>query len=237
MSTSDKKEYALVHPTMQPRMRRHLAARDYSLPKPYRRKVFLEEPPTTSKVTLALWAAAGVLMAGLIAELTSLAQENMRQRRLPIIAAAPPPVLPEQAPSIRGNELARAPAARRAPVELAPLLVAAAAAAVSAEINATPAQAQLDGGESRPSDRDQPRPLNMAANTSPPQLAHVIKKGKQPRPAVIAPSVEPDPDVVLITAILLLSPQLHWDVPTSDPVCTPGAPKDPACPELHGMRP
>ena len=235
MSTSEKKENALATSTVRPRTRGSLATRDYSLPKPYRRKAFPEEQPSTSKMKLALWAAAGVLMAGLIAELTSLAQENLRQRRLPIIAAAPPPARPEPAPTVHSEQVQR-PAARQAPYQPAPPALAP-AAALAAEIVAIPAQAQLDDRQPRPGDIGGPAPTRTLAQPMAQRLPLVVKKGKLARSVAVESAVEPDPDVVLITAILLLSPHLEWDVPLPGPVCTPGAPKDPACAELQGMRP
>lgn len=222
MSTSEKKENALATLTVRPRTRRNVAPRDYSLPKPYRRQTFPdEEQPTTSKMRLALWAVGGVLMAGLIAELTSLAQENIRQRRLPIIAAAPPSMLPEPAPTLYADQV-HGPVARQAANAPAP-------SAVAPESIATPAQAQLDNGESRLA-----RPLGQPAAQ---RLPLVLKRFKLARPVAVEAAAEPDPDVVLITAILLLSPHLQWDVAPPFPVCTPDAPKDPACTELQGMRP
>jgi len=235
VSTSEKKENALATSTVRPRTRGHLATRDYSLPKPYRRKAFPEEQPSTSKMKLALWAVAGVLMAGLIAELTSLAQENLRQRRLPIIAAAPPPALPEPAPTLHSDQ-AQLPAARRAPHKPAPSALAP-AAAVATEIIAAPAQAQLDDSVSLPGNMGEPAPARTVAQATAQRLPLVLKKGKQARLVAVESAVEPDPDVVLITAILLLSPHLQWDVPLLGPVCTPDAPKDAACTELQGMRP
>ena len=209
MSPSDKKDYGLVTQTMRPRPRRSVSMRDYSLPKPYRKKVFVEEAPTPSRIKTVLWTVSGVLVAGLVVELCMLAQETMRQRELPIIAAAPRPAV-DDAPAplaMREQVSAAAPIAALAPATAAsrhavsPVLAAAGIGAIRGKVH----------------------------------LASAGRPGKPSRlqPAALAP--EPDPDVVLITAILLLAPQLRDN--STQHACTTSPPSENACADLHGMLP
>jgi hypothetical protein len=209
VSTSDKKEYGLVTQTMHPRPRRSVSMRDYSLPKPYRKKVFVEEAPTTSKTKLALWTVSGILIAGLVVELGMLAQETMRQRELPIIAAAPPRPAVDEAPAPRAVHKKAAAAAAIA-------IVAPAAAALAHE----PLPGLAPG-----------RTGVMRVKLHPAAGKHGKPAGWQ-APALVP---EPDPDVVLITTILLLAPQLQDD--STQNACSAAAPKDNACADLHGMLP
>lgn len=159
MFPSDK-PYPLVSPRMAPRHGRCLRIGDFTLPKPYRRKRFVEDGTGMSGLRKLGLAMSGLAIAGLIAALVTLARENLDSPPMPVVAAPVPPA-------------AAAPAAQAAP---APTVRAA-----------------------LPPDVQEPAKRMVAA---PHPIGIVPALAPAPTPAIEAP----DPDVVLITAILTLTP-------------------------------
>ncbi|MFL6656663.1 MAG: hypothetical protein ACJ8GW_01205 [Massilia sp.] len=82
-----------------PRTGRSVRARDYTLPKPYRKKAFVDDTARTrmSPLRLAMLVAAGLVVAGLIGVLIMLVQENRDAPHVLVIAA--PPAKPAPTPS------------------------------------------------------------------------------------------------------------------------------------------
>ena len=236
MSTSDKKEYALVTYKIRPRARRSVITRDYSLPKPYRRMVFAEEQPGTSKMKAALWAATGVLLAGLVAELAALAQEHLRQRDLPIIAAAALTAPQATAPLSWAEVKPPSSAPDAAHGELATVgdtasFLPTGSPEQQAQLSAKTGAASTAGFETGPRPAAKAGPAPWSAATAP------LRKLKGTHLPLAVPVPETDPDVVLITAILLLAPGFQTEAPGPASACVPGVPKDTPCAELHGMLP
>lgn len=251
MSPTDKKDHALVTQKMKSRSRRTAGAQDYTLPKPYRRTAGPVDRPPRSKSTLAMLALAGLLIAGLIAELIAIVQENMRVRKLPVIAAIVPEARPTVRPGVAAppatQEMARADlvsapapdpvqalahhganpeATPAATPDIAPAPAPALALASPTEPNPSTT------GELLPASTRAPRPIAATRAAAPPP--------KRPRPirtvakpAVSAPA--PDPDVVLVTAILMLTAKPELTERVS--VCDPGMAKEATCTDIHGMVP
>lgn len=238
MATQDKTEYALSTAKMRPRARRAVATPHYSLPRPYRRKAFAEEAPSVSKIKVAVLVLAGVMSAGLIIELVALAKENERVRNLPIIAAATPAVAPAAPPL--------APLMRQEPRPAPPVPYVTLTEPVSAAIIApvTPPDTIISHPPEQ-TDVANTRPAAAAATLAPPlapRLSRAVvlaaaRKTHQPAPLAAFAAAEPDPDVVLITAILLLAPHVRADIPGNPGMCTPGSRQETSCAAPHGMRP
>lgn len=254
MSTHDKKDYALVAQKMKSRSRRTAGPQQYTLPKPYRRTAGPDDRPARSKSTLAMLALAGLLIAGLIAELVAIVQENMRVRKLPVVAAivpeVRPPVLPAAATSPAAPEMTPAAAFPAVPApapEPAPM-PASAPEPVLAQAPPEPAVTHAEAVE--PALAPEPE-AERHASTTPATLPAPALEARPPMP--VAPSVlalkkirpgrtvvkpaapAPDPDVVLVTAILMLTakPDLSEQVT----VCDPGMAKEASCTDIHGMVP
>ena len=264
MSTHDKKDYALVAQKMKSRSRRTAGPQQYTLPKPYRRTAGPDDRPARSKSTLAMIALAGLLIAGLIAELVAIVQENMRVRKLPVVAAivpeVRPPVVPAAATSPAAPDMTPAaafpavpapspapmpapapePALAQAPPEPGVTRAGAVDPALAPEPAAehhagmTPASLPAPGHEARPAVPAPPAmPTRPAMPAAPPVLA--LKKVRPGRTVVKPAAPAPDPDVVLVTAILMLTakPDLSEQVT----VCDPGMAKEASCTDIHGMVP
>lgn len=152
MAISHKQRYPLATSTFH-----------YTLPKPYRRKRFVDDAPGRSRLRMAGLTLAGLTVAGLLGALLVLARENFDAPPVPIVAAprpAPAPALPTPA------AVATAPAAAERP--------------------AVPVR--------------KPAPPVHAARF-PARAVRLARPVASPAPAV------PDPDVDLISAILILTPR------------------------------
>lgn len=163
MSPPDGKKFVYVNRTPS---RRSISARDFTLPKPYRKPTPGDTLRGASRLRITLLAFSGLLIAGLIAALAMLAHDNANSpHALAIVRAeqarsAPPAPTPETRP--RAAKPAAKPGNTAIPVLAAsPML---------------PVQASL------------------------PALADELPV------LFMRPPAMPDPDVDLIAAILLLSP-------------------------------
>lgn len=248
MSPSDKKDYALVTQKMRPRLRRTVNTRHYSLPKPYRRKGLPEEPPRWKR-KLAFYVVSGVVIGTLVSLIADLAESSRRERKLPIIAAhsgsesasavrtapataapydAGAAVLPDvPAPYESLNEPAPAPVVDVRPVALA--IDTLPTAFQPADV--APAAIAPVGVSPLPEPGRRPLPALAAAAMVP---------GKRVKPArhpggETAPA--PDPDVVLISAILTLAPKLLAEAATPESGCSDTVPHSPACVDVPGLVP
>ncbi|MES2016950.1 MAG: hypothetical protein V4484_10685 [Pseudomonadota bacterium] len=161
MFPSDEQPYPLSSNPPAPRGR-SISVRDYKLPKPYRKKRFVEDPTPMSPLRMGLLVFSGLVIVSLVAALAVLAKENLDSPPLLVIAAPMP--------------AAALPLALPAPP--VPLMT----------LQPSPARAMPD-----------------------PTLAPAVHaRAFAPAVARHAPSQKPeppatDPDVVLITAILMLT--------------------------------
>lgn len=160
------------------RTRRSISVRDYKLPKPYRKKKFVEDAQPMSPLRIGLLVFSGLVIASLVTVLAMLARDNLDAPQLLVVSA------PKPAPAL-------------APVLPEPPAPAAAALAQRPEA---------------PAQRPAARPAALPAA--------VPRRHEEPAPRIDAPAA--DPDVVLITAILMLTP--------------PSLP-DPPAPDLQAMKP
>ncbi|MBC7684291.1 MAG: hypothetical protein H7176_03565 [Bdellovibrionales bacterium] len=241
MSTLDKNAYALSTSRTRPRLRRTMNTRHYSLPKPYRKKAFTEDVPSISKIKVAVLVLAGVMIAALVVELIAFTKENARVRNLPIIAAAAPgvpPPAPQPVPVLPQAPLPAPPAPYVTLSEPAP--AAGTEPATAPDAIANHEQEQLDDAVRREmalAAALPARPASAAVPALPPVVIGAARKARQSAPLAPLPAAEPDPDVVLIAAILLLAPHLQADIPANTGVCIPSSPQDGVCAASHGMLP
>jgi hypothetical protein len=194
-----------------PRTRRSssVSARDFALPKPYRKKKFVEDEPRMSRARLAVLTLSGLTIASLVAALALLARDNL----------ASPPVLVIAAPKATLEELPEAQAAAALLTRFAAPSARREAPVLAAAAPAGPAHARAVPHAPRPA---------MAPKA--PRMAH-------PAPQQSA-APAPDPDVVLITAILTLTmPPASDQAVQAISVCAAGAASDNGCPAIHGMEP
>lgn len=191
MRPTDEKKYTLV--SRKP-SRRGISARDFTLPKPYRKPVPGDQQRGRSRLRQVLLAFSGLLIASLIAALAILAHENATSpHALAIVEAtkAQPKSEPRKAGS-KGKT------------------TAAAAAAAPAMAEAAPADTGPALEEPPPA-----MPFDDAA------------------PGFAVEELQQDPDVVLITAILLLSA-----APVAEgPVCSTLPLDAHGCSAMHAMDP
>lgn len=227
MSPTDKKSLTLVTQTTRPRLRRTVNTHHYALPKPYRRKRLLEERPRWKR-KLGFYVVSGLVIGTLIGQVAEVAEQARREREMPIIAAVPDDT---------GQGAAAAPPASA----LGPLEPPAAppADALTAQQlpPAPPAPAQGDGSEApgmaAPVGEPSPAPTVAISSTIPRPAARRHK----PAPSAPQRSTPPDPDVVLISAILMLGPTLFGEAAPAAADCPADAPQDAACADLHGVPP
>ena len=202
MPPADNTHYPLSAATPAPRARRSISARDYSLPKPYRKKRFVEDEPKLSTLRKGLLAFSGLVIASLIAALALLAKENFDAPPV-VVIAAPKPAAPMPV------------ALADAPPAFLPMPVHPPMTAVRGREEAPPAVRH--------------RPSMLAAAAKPARSAHLA-------PAAEAPP--PDPDVVLISAILLLTaPSASAPDDPALATCSATTISDSGCPAIHGMKP
>lgn len=216
MRPSDEKKYVLVSQRSKLKPRRALSVRDYSLPKPYRKPVNGEEYQGRSRTQFALLALAGVLIAGLVGALALLAHENVTTPRArPVVAATGEP----------GRDGVLAPAVFPG---------------MPADPLALPAQKKTPAGARLP-------PPGLAGSSTPSRRAAVaagIAAHAAPREtsasALEDPSAakESDPDVVLLTAILMLTPPAPVEIQSGTPaMCTAARAASPECAGVHATDP
>jgi hypothetical protein len=160
------KPFPLATNKAVPRAGRSIRPRDFTLPKPYRRKRFVEDGPGMSRLRMLLLTLSALVISGLIATLVLLAKENLDSPPMPIIAAPAP--LPAPAPLVAPAQSAVLPAMAAVPPPLP----------------------------------EQTPPARAPLPKAPPAPARLVRVAAPMAPTAIAP----DPDVVLITAILTLTP-------------------------------
>jgi hypothetical protein len=261
LHSPDDKHFPLAKAKRPSRPRRAVSKNDFSLPKPYRRQLFSEEPERLTRLQVGMLAFAGLMITSLIGVLALLSHERERSPDGKVIVAAArlesveaaeaqlasyaPPVPPPEAPLppalLHGPRTADPVQAAKPPAPPRALAVSKLKAKVTtkAKAKAKPKQpTRLALGPKKPVKRTQAMAALLARE----------KKAKAPRkiPAVTVPVPAPDPDVALIAAIMLLTPA---PVPASAPsvsmelagraqkACVPAIPKDPACTELHKVKP
>ena len=202
MPPADETHYPLAAAKPAPRVRRSISARDYSLPKPYRKKRFVEDEPKLSTLRKGLLAFSGLVVASLIAALALLAKENFESPPV-VVIPAPKPAAP-------------------LPVALAD----ASPAFLPMPVPVRPPMAAV---------RDDAPPAVPHGRAMLPALAKPVHRAHL-APATQAPP--PDPDVVLISAILLLTaPGASAPDDPALAACNATAVGDSGCPAIHGMKP
>lgn len=208
MRPPDEKKYVLVTQKTKLRKSRSLSVRDYSLPKPYRKAMSGEERRGISRMQVALLAVAGMLIAGLIATLALLAHENVTTPR-------PKPIVAMSGKQAGDALLAPAvfPGTPPGGVSGSP--------ALAAPFNA----------------RAVPPPPRRRGERAQDEAATAAPAAKEDNPlSELTPEVSPDPDVVLLTAILMLTPPPVLEIQHGTPaICTAASASAPECSEMHGM--
>lgn len=136
MPHSDETHYPLISKSAPPRGRRSISARDYALPKPYRKKKYVEDEPEMSKLRVGLLTFSALVVASLVGALVLLASEDIDRRPVLVVGAPKEPAvrpvaLPDPAPALMARPrppVARAPIAdrprRQDPVHAAPFPLA-----------------------------------------------------------------------------------------------------------------
>ena len=248
MQSPDDQQYPLAKATRRPQSRRSVTKKDFTLPKPYRRQLYNEEPERLTRLQLSLLGFAGVMVSTLIGVLALMAHESERSPdgKLIVAAAKLEPVAQLDQAEARFTAFA-APVAKPEPEPELPLRRN---AKVTALLPPQPVKRLQSALKSL-----KPKPVEKVVRIpkKPPQHARITAallgrdvKGKPGRAHLVASAPAPDPDVALITAILLLTPT---PVPAAAPsismelagrgqsVCVPTAPKENNCLELHKMKP
>lgn len=179
------KPYPLAANKAAPRAGRSLSKREFALPKPYRRKRFVEDGVGMSRLRMVALSMSALAIAGLIAALALLVKENLASPPIPIIAAPTP----------------------------------AAVAAVPAKRPVAPAVFLAPAHQPAPAP-----PLAAALPLVPPPVKRIAPVQARPESATA------DPDVVLITAILTLTPPPE---PEAAPGCSPATSGDDNCAAVH----
>jgi hypothetical protein len=90
LHSPDDKQFPLVQIRRAPQPRqRAVRKKDFSLPKPYRRHLFYEEPERLTRLQVSLLGFAGVMVATLLGVLALLAQESEHSPEGKLIVIAP----------------------------------------------------------------------------------------------------------------------------------------------------
>ncbi len=239
MSPIDKNDQPLVAHKTKPRLK-GAATVQYTLPKPYRRRAGPDEREPVSKVKLAALALAGLLTVGLVAELIALVQENLRVKKLPVVVAITPgAIAPSPAPAAPPGVVA----------EPAPPALAEAGVAVPAPLPEPLPEPAADDVLIATNVPEAVDTAMAAAPMLPPAAAPVAPASRSarsspsaPAPRSVRPKLKPkrsapviDPDVVLVAAILRLTPRPELSNRVA--VCDPGTAQVASCPEIRGMVP
>lgn len=218
MPPSDDKQYPLVSNTAAPRVRRGIDARDYKLPKPYRKKKFVEDEQPSSPLRIRLLAFAGLVIAGLVVTLAMLAKENLDSPP-PLIVAAPRPATVQ--PTTLPLPVAAEPELRlaQAPPALPPRTIALPPRSIAPPSRSIALAPRAIA------------PPSVHGRVTPPPA---LRRAAPPKSVAAAA----DPDVVLITAILMLTPPsapAPANPTLADCSTTPSA--DVGCQAIHGVKP
>jgi hypothetical protein len=228
LHSSHEKSYPVAKLKRPEQPRRAISKKDFKLPRPYRRQVFSEAPERLSRLQVSLLAFAGVMVVSLLGVLALLAQESERSPDGKIIVVA------ERATGGKAiaDEAITFPPMRTPPVPLLPPMPRA---------PGMPPQLARPGAGQKP-----PLHLIKPPRKAAPQrhvLARLPAKAAHARKERATPATVPDPDVALITAILLLTPP---PAPPALPSLAPElAGRHPAvctsivssCADLHKMKP
>ena len=248
MQSPDDKQYPLAKATRRPQSGRSVSKKDFTLPKPYRRQLYSEEPERLTRLQLSLLGFAGVMVSTLIGVLALMAHESERSPdgKLIVAAAKLEPVAHVDQAEAQFTAFA-APVAKPEPEPRPPLRRSVKVPALPAPQPANRLQSTLKPFKITPLEkvvRMPAKPTQHARITA--ALLGRDTKVKPLRTHLAVPAPAPDPDVALITAILLLTPQ---PAPASAPsismelagrgqtVCVATAPKENNCHDLHKMKP
>lgn len=215
MSSSDDKTFPVAAKLRGSRFRRSVSVNDFIRPKPYQKKPFVEDEPQMSKTRIALIGAAGLAAAGIVVAIAMVAKENLDTK--PVLVIAAPLDIPEHIDE-------PAPPVKKARGALA---------SPKTPSSARPAMAAM-GAKDYPQVRPATRPALLAVSTG---TVRALRPAA-PRPEPVAH----DPDVDLITAILLLSSPVRAASANAAnaavAVCTPESHQDSDCPLApHGIEP
>ncbi len=239
MHSPDDKHYPLEAPKRAAPSRRSVSKKDFKLPKPYRRQVYSEEPDRLTRLQVSLIGFAGLMIATLLGVLALMAHEDelSPEGKVIVAAARREPVDTDDTqyasfPVRATKDESATPPALRSGARTAAKVNAAEEAAAKARMKA---KAKAEAAERLAALQKKPLPSARSGAT----LAARARKAKA-LPVQTAPASN-DPDVALITAILLLTPPPS--APTATPtatdqaaraqICIPGAPKGDNCAELH----
>ncbi len=207
MTTSDDHKPNRVLQTTKPAPRRSVSARDYTMPKPYRKPVFSDDMRALTRQQVLLLGGATALIAGLIFTLALLARRQPDPAPLAEVVEPAAELLPVKA--------VRSTPKRRVAVKVPP---------------ARPGQGALyaagaDSGHVPAEPRPPFKLLIPASPHSPPATS-----------APAAPVAPPDPDVDLITVILTLFPPAAAERTPGPPPCAAPAEKGDGCEPLQAMQ-
>ena len=210
MSPSDDKKFPLATKVCTSRFRRSVRVSDFTLPKPYQNRPFVEDEPQISKTRMALLGVSGLASAGMLAMLAMAARDNLdTEPGLVIAAQLERPVIAEEKPQPRQTHGALTPAK-------------------SIPKGERPAMWAL-GARGYPAPRALARPALLAVSA---KLQRPLRQPPKPEP------VPHDPDVELITAILMLTPPPRAEPANATPaVCTFETHGDTGCPMAHVSEP
>lgn len=216
MQSTDNKQLALAKAARRPQLRRSVSKKDFTLPKAYRRQLFSEGPERLTRMQLSLLGFAAVMVTTLFAVLALLAHESDRSPDGKLIVAAAklapaeraaPAVPAEAQPAAHALHSAQAarPAQPTPPVQKATAMPP--VPSVSPVLRSAPVLAALPPVKAKPL----PAITGVRRNPTPhPRIVAALlsrdSKAKPIRPQPVTPVRVLDPDVALITAILLLTP-------------------------------
>ena len=88
MQSSDDKHYPLTKTKRSPQPRHAVSKKEFSLPKPYRRQLFSEEPERLTRLQMGILAFAALMITTLLGVLALLAHENDLSPEGKLIVAA-----------------------------------------------------------------------------------------------------------------------------------------------------
>lgn len=244
MHSPDDKNYPLASAKRPPRPKRSVSKQDFKLPKPYRRQLFSEEPEGLTRLQIGMLGFGALLTATLIAVLALLAKESDHSPEGKVIVAA------ASLETVEPVDAHAAAVPALAVAAIPPALQEGARSTLPARASA-PAPGRVPIALKTPVKAKTPTLLAVAPKKAPHARAVTAllareKKRKPPRGEPVVKHPAPDPDVALITAILLLTPS---PAPASTPavamelaghaplICPPATPKHSACTEVHMAKP
>lgn len=218
MQSTDDKKLPLAKMVRRPLSRRTVSKKDFTLPRPYRRQLFSEEPEKLTRLQLSLLGFSGVMVSTLFGVLALFAHESERSPDGKLIVAAARLEQVEHAEQAEAQHTAfiTQPAEPAAPVQPAEL--------VKTTEPAQPAQPAQPEPQTPPPARVaqllapvKAKPANGTPGIRkkpfqhPRIIAALLGRDSKLKPLRLAPAAfaaarAPDADVALITAILLLTP-------------------------------